>query len=205
MIMEDDVEPIKFYSIKDEVRILGVDDAPFDSRRDKKTYIVGTVFRGGTWLDGVLRSEVDVDGRDSTDRVIEMVNKSRFRDLRVIMLDGLGFGGFNLVDIERLYLETGKAVIAVVRRMPDLSSIKKIIQNLEHREFYESCIQKAGDLRRVETRAGHSIYVQCHGIRRADAEAIVKLSSTRSLIPEPIRVAHLIASGFVLGESRGGA
>jgi len=37
------------------------------------------------------------------------------------------------------------------------------------------------------------------------SEGCVKLSSTRSLIPEPIRVAHLIASGVALGESRGGA
>jgi len=40
---------------------------------------------------------------------------------------------------------------------------------------------------------------------RPTAEYIVKLSSTRSLIPEPIRVAHLIASGVALGESMGGA
>ncbi|MEA1924800.1 MAG: DUF99 family protein, partial [Candidatus Altiarchaeota archaeon] len=72
---------MKFYSIKDEVRILGVDDAPFSLQEDEETYIVGTVFRGGNWLDGVLRSEVAVDGIDSTDKLAEMVNGSRFRDL----------------------------------------------------------------------------------------------------------------------------
>jgi len=198
-------ENIKFYSIKDEIRILGIDDAPFDFRRDKRTYIIGTIFRGGKWLDGILRSEVTVDGTDSTDRIIEMVNKSKFKDLRIIMLDGLGFGGFNLVDIEKLFRKTGKAVIVIVRKMPDFISIKRAIKGLENREFYERCMERAGKPKRVETRKGRFIYIQYNGIEFRDAESIVKISSTRSLIPEPIRVAHLIASGIVLGESKGNA
>lgn len=196
---------MRFYSIKEEIRILGVDDAPFSLQEDEETYIVGTVFRGGSWLDGVLRSEVTVDGIDSTDKVAEMVNKSRFRDLRVIMLDGIGFGGFNLVDIERLHNETGLAVIVVVRKMPDFKAIEYAISRLEHREFYRECMRKAGKPLKVETGRNKHIHIQYNGISFQDAESIVKLSSTRSLIPEPIRVAHLIASGFVLGESRGNA
>jgi uncharacterized protein len=34
---------------------------------------------------------------------------------------------------------------------------------------------------------------------------IIRLSSTRGNIPEPLRVAHLIATGIILGESRGKA
>lgn len=196
---------VRFYSIKDEVRILGIDDAPFNLYGDKKTMLVGVVFRGGSFLDGVMRSEVGVDDTDSTDRIIEMVKNTRHKDLRVIMLDGLGFAGFNLVDIERLFEETKLPVIVVVRQMPDFEAIKKAIQNLKNREFYQKCIEKAGEPKRVETRPGRFIHIQCHGIDFSDAEEIVKLSAKRSLIPEPIRVAHLIATGIVLGESRGGA
>ena len=196
---------MKFHSIKDEIRILGVDDAPFSLQEDEETYIVGTVFRGGSWIDGVLRSEVKVDGIDSTDKLVEMVNGSKFRDLRVVMLDGLGFGGFNLVDIERLHNETGLAVIVVVRKMPDFKAIEHAVSRLEHREFYRACMRKAGKPMKVETGRNKHIHIQYTGSSFEDAESIVKLSSTRSLIPEPIRVAHLIASGFVLGESRGSA
>lgn len=198
-------EDVKFYRIKEEIRILGIDDAPFSLHSDEKTMLVGTVFRGGNWLDGVLRTEVLVDGTDSTERIVGMVNKSKFRDLRVIMLDGLGFGGFNLVDIERLFRETSLPVIAVVRRMPDFKAIENVVKNLVNNRFYSECMRKAGKPRRVETKPGKFIYIQPHGVSFRDAEVIVKLSSTRSLIPEPIRVAHLIASGIVLGESRGGA
>ncbi len=196
---------VKFYSLKKEIRILGIDDAPFDFRKDKETMLIGTVFRGGEWLDGILRTEVKVDGNDATDKVIGVVKRCKFKDLRVIMLDGLGFAGFNLVDIERVFEETGLPVIVVVRKMPDFNKIKKAIKNLTHSEFYNQCITKAGIPKRVETKRGKFIHIQFHGLRFEDAERIVKLSSTRSLIPEPIRVAHLIASGVALGESRGNA
>ncbi|MCK4491950.1 MAG: DUF99 family protein, partial [Candidatus Altiarchaeales archaeon] len=64
-------------------------------------------------------------------------------------------------------------------------------------------MRKAGEPRKVETRENRFIHIQYYGISFEDAEKIVRLSATRSLIPEPIRAAHLIASGFVLGESRG--
>jgi len=49
------------------------------------------------------------------------------------------------------------------------------------------------------------VYFQCYGIEKNDAEEIIKKTSTMSLIPEPLRVAHLIATGFILGESVGRA
>jgi len=200
-----EMDRVKFYSLKKEIRILGIDDAPFNFRKDKETILIGTIFRGGDWIDGVLRTEVKVDGKDSTDRIIEMVKRCKFKDLRIIMLDGLGFAGFNLVDIVRVFRETKLPVIVVVRKMPDFRKIEKAIKNLTHSAFYHDCIKKAGIPRKVETKKNKFVHIQFHGIRFEDAAKIVKLSSTRSLIPEPIRVAHLIASGVALGESRGNA
>jgi hypothetical protein len=196
---------VKFYSIKDEIRILGLDDAHFDLRKDSKAMIVGVVFRGGSYMDGVLRTDVTVDGTDATEKLISLVKKSKFKDIRVVMLDGLGFAGFNLVDLEKFFEETGLPVIAVVRDMPDFKSIEAALENLGNKEYYLSCINKAGKPNRVETQPGKYIYIQYNGISFTDARRIVQLSSTRSLIPEPLRVAHLIASGIILGESRGNA
>lgn len=198
---------VKFYQIKDEVRILGVDDAPFDFRKDKKVMLIGTIFRGGKFLDGILRTEIKVDGLDATEKIIEMVKKTKHKDLRVIMLDGLTFGGFNLVDIEEIFQKTKLPVIVIVRKIPEFKEIKKALKNLSKKtqQFGLRCMEKAGQPEKVETKPKKYIYIQTKGIKLSDAKGIVKLSATRSLIPEPIRVAHLIASGVVLGESRGGA
>jgi endonuclease V-like protein UPF0215 family len=49
------------------------------------------------------------------------------------------------------------------------------------------------------------IYIKCAGISLAEAKEIIKLSTIRGVVPEPIRVAHLIASGITRGESYGKA
>ncbi len=49
------------------------------------------------------------------------------------------------------------------------------------------------------------VYLQHCGIELEDAREIVRMSSTHSNIPEPLRAAHLIATGIVCGESTGKA
>ena len=43
------------------------------------------------------------------------------------------------------------------------------------------------------------------GIDEKKAKELVKLTTTNSEIPEPIRIAHIIAAGLVKGESKGRA
>jgi endonuclease V-like protein UPF0215 family len=63
---------------------------------------------------------------------------------------------------------------------------------------------KKGRLHRVETNH-NPIYVKCVGLTIKEAKEIIKISTIRGVIPEPIRVAHLIASGLKRGESYGKA
>lgn len=185
---------------KKEIRVLGIDDAPFDKFRGGKTLIIGTFFRGGSFMDGVLSSEVSVDGDDSTKRVIELVKKSRFKpQLQAIMLDGIALGGFNVVDISEINKETKIPVIVVMRDYPDFEKIERALVKLGKKEKIE-LLRKAGEIYKVG-----NIHIQICGIDLEKAEAIIRITCTRSFIPEPIRVAHIIASGIVLGESRGKA
>ncbi len=86
--------------IKPEIRILAIDDSALVSER---IMIVGVVFRGGEWMDGVLRAEITRDGLDATDVIAEMVTATRhYPQIRVIMLDGVTYGGFNVVDIAKV-------------------------------------------------------------------------------------------------------
>jgi len=186
--------------MKKEIRLLGIDDAPFNKFKDKNVLVVGTVFRGGSWLDGVLSTKVKVDGDDSTSKLIEMINKCKFKpQIQCIILDGIAFGGFNIVDVEELNKKTKIPVIIVIRRMPDFEKIKSTLKKLGKEKKY-NLIEKAGEVHKVD-----KIYIQINGIALEDAKNILKISCTRSLLPEPIRAAHMIAAGIVLGESRGKA
>lgn len=195
----------KFRKIKSEIRILGIDDAPFTPHSKEDVLVVGTIFRGGSWLDGVLTTHVRVDGTNSTPRIIEMIKNSRHLDqLGVIMLDGITLGGFNVVDIEKISEETGLPVIVVIRKIPDFKKIKKALQNkFEDWEWRWDAIKRAGKIYPVKM--DDTIYIQVKGIKLEDAIEIVRISTTRSAIPEPIRAAHLIAAGVEKGESKGNA
>lgn len=190
------------FHIKPEIRILGIDDSAL---LREKIMIVGAVFRGGDWIDGVLRSEITKDGLDATDVICSMIKKSKhYGQIRAVILDGITYGGFNVVDIHKLYTETGVPVIVVMRAYPDFERIKSALKYFPDGEDRWKIINQAGKIEKVTGEKNH-IYIQRAGIGLETVKKIIRLTSIRSNIPEPLRVAHLIATGIILGESRGKA
>ena len=188
----------KFRVIKPEIRVLGVDDGIFTPHVKSLVPVVGVVFRGGHWLDGVMHTRVEVDGFDATDKLVSMiVNSPHYKQLRIIMLNGVTFAGFNIVDIKELNAETKLPVIAVTREEPDFSEIRKALKNLPKSEERWKAVLNAGEIFEVLTRnESEKVCMQISGVFEDDAKKILRLTSTRSNIPEALRVAHLIASGI---------
>jgi len=190
--------------IKSQIRLLGIDDSPFEFI-DKHTSIIGVVMRGGKYLECVLKGEVMVDGDNATSVCKKMINKTRHKDqIRSVLLDGVALGGFNVVDIEELYKKTEIPIITITRDKPDFEKIKKALQKkFDDWDIRWNVINK-GKLHEIETEH-NPIFVKCEGIDIDETKEIIKLSTIRGVIPEPIRVAHLIASGIKRGESYGKA
>ncbi len=192
-------------TVKREIRILAFDDGPFESRSKGRTVLVGVIFRGGSFMDGLLKSEIEIDGEDAEDTIINITNKTKHKDqLRVIMLDGITFGGFNTVNIKKISERTRLPVIVYLRQSPDIKLFLEAIGKLPNAEEKRRAVSDAGSVYDVST-GGKKIYYQCHGISKDTAAEIIKKSSTRGLVPEPLRIAHLIATGIVFGESIGRA
>ena len=58
-------------------------------------------------------------------------------------------------------------------------------------------MENAGKIIEVHTRrAEEAVYMQIAGISEENAEKILRSTSTRSNVPEALRVAHIIASGL---------
>jgi len=187
--------------IKSEIRVLGIDDSALI---DPSVVIIGAFMRGGEQLDGVLCSHITKDGMDATDSIIRLVRGSKHcGQIRVIMLDGVTYAGFNPVDIKRLYAETGIAVIVFMRSCPDLEKIRLALDHLPEKEMRWEIIQRAGRIYRID--GEKPVFIQLCGIEKESAIQIVRMTSTHGNIPEPLRLAHLIATGVVLGESTGKA
>jgi uncharacterized protein len=187
-------------TVKPEIRVLGVDDGTFVPHSKTTVPIVGVVFRGGYWLEGVMSTRIAVDGLDATAQIISMIkNSPHFGQLRVLILSGVTFAGFNVVDIKALYAETGLPVLAVTMRKPDLTKIQSALKNLQDSEERWKAILNAGEIFPVTTRKGKlPVQVEAIGVSREKVEEVLKLTATHSRLPEPLRVAHLVASGISL-------
>lgn len=192
----------KVIDLKQKMRVIGIDDAPFDFD-DDEVLVVGSIVRAPNYLEGILSTSVEVDGNDATDRLIDMIDNSRFSDQPyLIMTDGAALGGFNLIDLERLWKETDIPAVSISRDEPDFEDIKKAMKKHlpDWKKRYEGI--STGRIYKVKTEH-KPIYVQVEGIDIQEAERIIKLFTIRGRIPEPLRMSHIIASGIVKGESKG--
>jgi len=155
--------------------------------------------KGSKEVVGAVSRWITVDGTDATEKLIDAVNGSRFKDLRVVMLKGITYGGFNVVDLERLHRETGLPVIVVVRKRPDLKAME-----LALRKHFPDWGERVELLRKApplfEMIPG-KLYVQALGVSPEVAFDIVRVTTKTGLIPEPLRLAHIMASAFMTGES----
>ncbi len=190
--------------MKKEIRVLGIDDSPF-TFNDRYSPVIGVVMRGSSYIECVLHNRVSVDGSNATLVCKKMIQKTRHKkQLKAVLFDGVCLGGFNVLDIEELYSITKIPIITVTRDKPDFVRIEKALKkNFKDGKDRFKLIKK-GRLYKVETKH-NPIFIKCVGLPINEAKEIIKISTIRGVIPEPIRVAHIIASGIKRGESYGKA
>lgn len=190
--------------MKPEVRVLGVDDGPF-TWQDREADVVGVLMRGGSYVEAVLRTRVTVDGWDATERLAELLERSRYREqVQCLMLDGVCLGGFNVVDLDALHARFGWPVLTVTRDPPDKEAIEAALRKHFPDAEARLALLQRHPLERVAT-AHNPVWVKHVGMPLADAAELVRRTTVRGALPEPLRLAHLIAAALRNGESRGRA
>ncbi len=164
--------------------------------------LVVAVAFAGPRLEGVLSTRVHRDGADATSAVAACVGGSRYlTHTRLVMFQGIALAGFNVVDIHALHEALGIPVLVVARRAPRLDAIRAaLIDRVRGGARKWALIEKAGPM---EAAAG--VMVQRAGLSLAEAAGAVERFAVNGRIPEPLRVAHLIAGGVTTGQSRGRA
>ncbi len=178
------------------IRTIGIDDGPFERGQRADVTVVGAVC-AATRFEGLLTTRVRPDGFNATKRLISMIGESKFCDqLHAILLDGITLGGFNVVDLGALYDATGRPVIAVTRREPDLDAVYRVADKLTNPARRRRMMAVAGPLH-----AGDSVCFQAYGLEPEVASAVLNAVTDTGNLPESLRLAHLIARGIVLGES----
>mgnify|MGYP001053772839 CR=1 FL=1 len=177
--------------IKKEIRVLGIASSTPQAKRGVPTQVVGVVYRGNRWLEGVMRAPVPPSVVDLAPNIANMVTRSpHFPQLRVIVLDELITKSGSFVDIESLSAKTRLPVIAVLRqrtptRRPSKSGAK--FSRKVYREFARLPCRKW----KAGTRT-FSVYYA--GLGKIDLDELLEVCASREGLPEAVRVARLTAS-----------
>lgn len=178
---------------------IGFDDAPFARSHRGAVTIVGAVFADRRF-DGVLMAEVEKDGTDATAVLAATITGSRFHEhVQLVLLQGVTLAGFNVVDATALQAQVDRPVLVVARRQPDLAAVRRALEErIPGGHARWRVIEQLGAM---EPCGG--VYVQRVGLSAEAARAVVERLAIHGRIPEPLRVAHLIAGAVARGASRG--
>ncbi|MGP8158191.1 MAG: DUF99 family protein [Thermoplasmata archaeon] len=181
--------------------MVGVDDGAF-ARGDRYAPVAAVILTIPEHVEAVRTGRVRVDGTDGTRRVIALVRRlGPLEGVRAVLVDGAVVGGFNVLDLDALHERLGVPVVAVTRRPPEFSRIRAALRKWFPRSADARwSLLRAHRLFRVPT-GGQPILAAAVGCSRADAALLVRRSTVRGHWPEPLRLAHLVASA---GRRQGG-
>lgn len=183
--------------MKQFIRVIGIDDGFFVAKTKQKTILVGVVYRLDKRIEGIVSEKITVDSLDCTKKIIKMIKETKFASqVSLILLDGINFAGFNIVNLNLLHKKTNLPIIVVFRKKPNMHKIARALSRFKDKEKRMSLIKKAGKIYCFK-----NIFFQCFAIEQKKARTILKKTIVFSNLPEPVRLAHLVASGITLGES----
>jgi len=179
--------------------VVGFDDAPFAPGHRGDVLVVGAFFAGQR-LDGVVSCKVRRDGANATAALRDCIRNSRyFRQLHAVLLQGIAFAGFNVVDLPALHASLGLPVLVVSRKRPSLGAIQAaLLDHVRGGARKWKLIEAAGPMEPI---AG--LYAQRAGMTPEQARGLLQRLAIHGTLPEPLRVAHLIAGGIARGQSSG--
>ncbi len=115
-----------------------------------------------------------------------------------MILGGITLAGLGTVDVAVLATRLGVPVLSVTRRDPIGSRLDDALRagGFDERLAITRAAPQAFRLR-------EGLFIAHAGIDREGARRITRATLGKSNVPEPLRVAHLVARALVCGESRG--
>ena len=179
-----------------QIRVIGFDDAPFVRHTTEPVAVAGVVC-ALTRFEGMLWGSITADGFDSTDNLSKMLLASKFYpQLHLVLIDGIGMGGLNLIDLPLLTARLKLPCVAVMRKYPKLKKMQSAIALLPDEARRLQLLAKAGEIHHY-----HPFYFQVAGMGAELTARLLRQLTDRGNVPEALRLAHLITSAVIKGES----
>ncbi len=176
---------------KPGIRALGV--AESFRQGQKWSMLAGVVMRSDLVVDGLAIGKTSVGGDDATAAIASLFRRFKRNDINLLMVSGAILSLYNIIDVDELSRKTKLPVICLTFK--ETSGIEGSIK----RHFPERAAQKLEAYRRLGKRtrftlvSGHRVFARSSGLEKDEAKAILDRFTKQGSLPEPIRVARLLA------------
>ena len=182
---------------KPGIRALGVAESCRQGQR--RSVLAGVVMRSEFVIDGVALGRTAVGGDDATSAIASLFTKFRRNDVNLIMVSGAILSLYNIIDVDELARRTKLPVICLTYK--ETAGIEDSIR----RHFPDGAepkllaYRKLGSRTGVSLHTGQRVFVRTAGIERDDARRVLDDFTLQGSVPEPVRVAKLLARAQLSG------
>lgn len=172
------------------IRVLGVAESFRES--DAASVLAGVVMRADLVIDGFAFGAATVGGNDATAAIASLYRRLARDDVALVMVSGSIISRYNVVDADRLSQLTGVPVVCLTYK--ETSGVAEAVR----RRFPADAAKleaygRLGERRRVPLGPGRAVFVRESGVSAKDADAVVRSFTLQGSVPEPVRVARLLA------------
>lgn len=186
---------------KPGIRALGI--AESYSGRVQST-LAGVVMRKDLRIDGAAFAKIAVGGMDATDVVIRIVTSLDRRDINLIMISGSVIAWYNIIDPAAVQEATGLPVIITTYEESD-GLEDEIRHHFPGDAGRLAAYRRLGSRIPVRLHSGYTLFIRTCGISPEDAARLCNDFTHDGRMPEPVRVARLIARGLIRSSECGGS
>jgi endonuclease V-like protein UPF0215 family len=181
-----------------------VDDGPFEkfAGAARDVPIVGVMMEGNDLVEAVARTTFPLDGEGAADFLADWIASLRCRPaLAAVFLGGVTLAGLGVVDVPALARRLRRPVVVVSRRDPANHRVGEALRAAGLAERIAILEREPA----AERAGARGPWLAAAGADPAAARELWRATRRKSALPEPLRLAHLVARAFALGESRGRA
>jgi endonuclease V-like protein UPF0215 family len=179
--------------------LIGIDDGPFEKGVDRETPVVAVFMEAADRVEGVAITRFAVDGADVTRFLAEWVGSLRFhRAAQGVVLGGVTVAGLAVVDPHALARALELPVLVVNRRPPRNERVGAALASAGLAER-RAVLERGPDAFRLRD----GLWVSPAGVDADSARDLLLPALGKASVPEPLRLAHMIAAAVARGSSRG--
>lgn len=163
--------------------------------------LAGVVMRNDRIIDGFAFGRTTVYGQDATAAVDSLASSLHRDDISYIMVWGTIISGYNMVDTASLYDTQGVPVLGLSAQARGDAGATISERFPDRTDMYRAL----GAQYPITLQSGSIVYTRISGCTITEAESLLNATTQQGRIPEPVRVARILAGAARLSFGGGPA